>query len=131
MWKNININMQNIIAETDKAVLINMPNNSDYKGYSFWHPSKLVRSGRHSHAVSLGYTDDFTFKLKKYGKGKYNKSQVVKEQEIDAEEFEIAFGVMNDNIKKPEPKYINEYETHKPEKVEAEEVEALDELKDH
>ena len=39
-------------------------------GYSFWHPAKLVSSGRNSFSVSIGYTDDFTFRLKKYGKGR-------------------------------------------------------------
>lgn len=127
-WKNININIQNIKQETDRAVLIAMPHNSNYDGYSFWHPSKLVRDGNHSYAISLGYTDDFTFNLKKYGHGKYNKYQVIAEQTISVKEFEQAFGVMDENIKKPLPK--NDFETHKPEILEAEKVDVLDELKD-
>jgi hypothetical protein len=100
-WKNININKQNIEAKTERSVLINMPHKSDYDGYSFWHPAKLVRKGRHSNAVSIGYTDEFKFKLKKYGKGRYNQSEVIREKEINAEEFEKAFGVMNENIIAP------------------------------
>ena len=98
MWKNLNINKQNIETETAKAVLIKMPKKSRYDGYKFWHPSKLVRNGRHSNAVSVGYTDDFTFKLKKFGNGKYNKFDVLDEIEISAEQFEQAFEVMDENI---------------------------------
>lgn len=96
MWKNIEINLQNIETNTGKATLIKMPNNSDYAGYKFWHPSKLVRYGSNSYARSIGYTDNFTFKLFKNGKGKYNKFDVIDEVEIDAEEFEEAFGCMKD-----------------------------------
>ena len=63
-WKNIEINVQNIDFNTEKSVLIKMPHNSDYDGYKFWHPSKLVRNGSNSYAVKIGYTDDFIFKLK-------------------------------------------------------------------
>lgn len=131
MWKNININKQNIKNTTYSSVLIKMPNNSDYAGYCFWHPAKLVREGRHGNAVSIGYTEDFTFHLKKYGNGKYNKYDVIDETEIDASEFEEAFGVMDDNIRAPEHKQVNSYETHKPDALEpAQNVEALEELKD-
>lgn len=88
MWKNQSFNKQNIKVETLKAVLIQMPHKSKYDGFSFWHPSKLVRKGSHSYEVSIGYTDDFVFKLKKYGKGKWNSNEVIEEIEITAEEFE-------------------------------------------
>lgn len=128
-WKNININTNQIKADTGKAVLIAMPHNSNYDGYSFWHTSKLIRSGRHSAAVSLGYTDDFTFTLKKYGKGRYNSREVIDEKVIDVEEFENAFGVVNKNI--PERVYKNPYETHKPQTVEAIEDNTIKELQDN
>lgn len=96
MWKNIEINKQNIETDTGKSTLIKMPNKSEYAGYKFWYPSKLVRYGSNSYAMSLGYTDEFTFKLKKYGKGKYNKFDVIDEIEIDVEEFEEAFDCMRD-----------------------------------
>lgn len=98
MWKNININKQNIKAETEKAVLIAMPHSSDYDGYCFWHPLKLVRQGKHRGAVSIGYTNDFSFRLMKYGKGKYNSRQIISEETISVAEFEEAFGIMDENI---------------------------------
>lgn len=82
MWKNINISKNNIDHETAKAVLIKMPNKSDYKGYCFWHSSKLVRKGRNKNSISIGYTNDFTFKLIKYGNGKYNKNEFIGNEQI-------------------------------------------------
>ena len=104
MWKNIEINLQNIESDTGKATLIKMPNNSKYAGYKFWHPSKLVRDGSNSYAKSIGYTDGFTFKLFKNGNGKYNKFDKIDEIEIDAKEFEEAFGCMEDCTKPKDDK---------------------------
>ena len=127
-WKNLNINTNLIKIDTGRAVLINCPHNSLYKGYSFWHPSKLVRTGRHSTAVSIGYTDDFTFKLKKYGNGKTARYEVSREVEIGVSEFEEMFKTMDMNISKPLPK--NPYETHKPQILQATKIDALEDLKD-
>lgn len=127
-WKNININENLIKAETDRAVLINCPHNSEYNGFCFWYPSKLVKNGRHSTAVSIGYTDEFTFKLKKYGKGKYNSRDVINEIEINVSEFEEMFGVIDENI--VSKKTVNYSETHKPIEKEAIATEVIDELKD-
>ena len=96
MWKSIEINKQNIENDTGKSVLIKIPNKSKYAGYKFWHPAKLVRYGSNSYARSVSYTDDFTFKLKKYGNGKYNKFDVINEVEIGVEEFEETFECMKD-----------------------------------
>lgn len=128
MWKNININRQNIEAQTAKAVLFKMPHKSRYDGFVFWHSAKLVRDGRHSNAVSIGYTDDFKFKLRKYGNGRYNGNKCIDEKEITAAEFEEAFGVMDENISAPE--FKNPYETHKPQEVEAVETKADESLVD-
>ncbi len=120
MWKNIEINIQNIETETGKATLIKMPNKSKYAGYKFWHPSKLVRYGSNSYARSIGYTDEFTFKLKKYGNGKYNKFDVINEIEISVKEFEEVFGCMEDCTRAPQNEsYLIIKE---PEKVEKEVV---------
>ena len=88
MWKNQVINLQNIKAKTEKAVLIQMPHKSKYDGFCFWHPTKLLRNGSHSYEKSISYTDEFVFKLKKYGQGKYNQNKVIKEIEISAQQFE-------------------------------------------
>lgn len=124
MWKNININKNQIEVETAKAVLIKMPHNSNRDGWMFWHPAKLVREGRHSAAVSIGYTDEFKFHLKRYGKN----NNVLDEAEIDVEEFEEAFCCVDKNIS--EKKKKNPYETRKPEKIAPVEPMVQDELLD-
>lgn len=117
MWRSININKQNIKVETDKAVLIACPHNSDYDGFVFWHSAKLVRTGRHSNAVQISYTEDFTFNLKKYGNGKHNRRELIDEVQLGYDELEAVFGVMDENISAPA--YKSDYETHKPQEIEA------------
>lgn len=97
-WKNININESNIESQSSFSVLIKMPNKSKYAGFKFWHPAKLVRKGRHSAAVSIGYNDDFVFKLFKSGNGRYNKFDKIDEKTILAHEFEEAFSKIDENI---------------------------------
>ena len=82
MWNNIEINDSLVKARTAKSVLIAFPRKSQLHGYSFWHPAKLVRTGRIVNTVSIGYSGEFVFRLKKYGNGKYNKREVVSEMEI-------------------------------------------------
>ena len=103
-----------------------MPNKSKYAGYKFWHPSKLIRRGSNSYARSIGYTDEFTFKLKKYGNGKWNKNEVIDEKEISVEEFEEVFKCMEDCTQaKNNDSYLI---VEEPEKVEKE-IEIKEELK--
>lgn len=110
-WKRIQINTNGIETKTDKAVLIKCPNKSAYQGYMFWHPAKLVREGKHSHAASVSYTDEFEFRLRRYNKNK----DVLSEKKINAQEFEALFGIVDDNISAPKQK--DEFETHVPEEI--------------
>lgn len=95
MWRRLTINKQNIIAETGKAVRIACPHKSDFDGYSFWHPAKLVRDGSYLNTVSISYTEEFVFRLKKYGKGKYNSREVLDEVQFAYDEIEEVFQCMD------------------------------------
>lgn len=114
-WKNININYNLIHYDTGKATLIAMPHKSNYDGYKFWFPSKLVRSSRaRVDAVSLGYTDEFTFRLFKDGKS----GKRLDEVELTASEFEKEFETVSKNIdfwsKEEEIDIIHTPEHHDP-----------------
>lgn len=123
MWKKISINLNQIKYETGRAILIAFPNNSDLKGYQFWHPSKLVREGVHKACVSLSYTDEFIFQIFKTNK----KFEKINETEINAEEFEEAFSVTSENNReKSKETYL---EIKEPKKIEIKEIIIPGELK--
>ena len=88
-WKTINFNKQNIEHETEKAVLIKMPNNSEFKGYQFWHPAKCVRtlSAGKSYFKTFSFAEDWEFTIFKTDKNG-NKTN---EQILNANEMQEAF----------------------------------------
>lgn len=118
-WKEFSVLSQNIKHETAKAVLVQMPHNSDYNGFKFWHPQKITEDD--GHRYFLKYTDDFIFRLFKNGKWKHNQREVIDRIDLSAEEVVAAFS-------RDCP--LDEWETHKPEKLEPGKVEVLEELLD-
>lgn len=121
MWKKIKFNAQNIEHETGKATLIKMPNKSEYKGYTFWHPSKLVREeGGKGYFVSFSYTDSFEFKVFKTGKNR----NILDEQFLSPSEMEEAFNVVDEQISSNVESFL---EVKEPIKV-TKEVELKEEL---
>lgn len=82
MWHKIEISENHIEATTDKAVLIKMKHNSNFDGFVFWHPKKLVRA--EGKMLTFSFNDEFKFNLKKYGQGKWNSRDVVREENLGA-----------------------------------------------
>lgn len=121
MWDSFFVNSQNIKAMTGKAVLIALPHKSEYDGYKFWISTKLVDYAIDENAARVIYNDKFTFKLRKYGNGKYNQREIIDEIEISATELARVFTKAPLNCAK---KKLNPYETHKPLKLNATHTEA-------
>ena len=91
-WNKIRFNVQNVEAETERSVLINMPHKSKFDGFRFWHPKKLVRDeGQKGWGLSFSFTDEFVFKLVKNGKGRFNSRDVIDEKTITAAEMMEVF----------------------------------------
>lgn len=95
-WKTINFNALSIEHETAKSVLIKMPNNSEWHGYKFWHPSKCVRtlSRGKGYFKTFSYKDNWKFTVFKSNK----RGERTAEQILTAEDMEIAFDVVNEQI---------------------------------
>lgn len=91
-WKQIAVNLQNIKTESDNAMLINLPHNSPYEGFSVWISKKLIREGSHSWERHIAVSSDMEFTLKKYGKGKWNKYTAIEEKKINIGTLAEAFG---------------------------------------
>ena len=129
-WKKVNICENQIETRTAKAVLVKMPRSSEYKGFMFWLPRKLVKESEYMRGYELLYTDSFTFDLFKSGKGKTNKYEKIAQERIDVEEFENAFKVVQDDF----DDYHNflkqsYYKVQEPERIELGDVEVPEELK--
>lgn len=111
MWNKVYFNSQNIEHETAKAVLIKMPNKSEYAGYKFWHPSKLVREeGGNGYHMSFSFTEEFEFTLRKYGKNRQITAEII----LGWKEMLKAFEQVNEQISGHEETYL---EVAEPDKV--------------
>lgn len=118
MWLKLRINKQNVDI-FDNFVKINCPHNSKFNGYYFFYSQKLINFIDSS--IELLYKDDFIFRLKKKGNGRYNKNKVVEEIEIDANTIEEIFDCMQTK----DSSYLIIKEPHKIDKN----IEILEELK--
>lgn len=117
-WFKFPVNIQNIKHETEKAVLIAMPHNSDYDGFEFWYPKKLVRNGSNSYEVFVSISDTFRVTLKRVSEKTF---KVLDERIVGYEELLDAFG------KAPSVPVVDLREkvvTHVPEKLNPVKVEA-------
>ena len=111
MWHKVYFNSQNIEHDTAKAVLIKMPNKSEYAVYKFWHPTKLVREeGGKGYHMSFSFTEEFQFMIRKYGQNR----QVTAEKIIGWDEMLEAFEQVNEQICGHEETYL---EVAEPDKV--------------
>lgn len=107
MWNKLFFNKQNVEYESDRAILINMPNQSIYKGWKFWHPAKLVREeGGNGYFYSLSFTDNWEFRLFKSYKQGQNPQKTVSPDEI-IEAFKRSDESIRPQAKESSDSYLN------------------------
>lgn len=94
-YLNININRNQIKYSSGRAYLIAMPHKSDYDGYAFWFPEKLVDEGRHDEALRLCIPVSFNFTLKRTSNKTY---KVLDEAELNAYQLVDQFRQTDENI---------------------------------
>ena len=136
MWYKINFNALNIEYETEKATLIKIPRNSNYAGYCFWHPKKLVRENEigKGYFLTFSFDETFKFKLQKFSNSKFKK-ELLDEVILDYEEIQNEFEVGNETIEEIERQKVEyniittEIKVFVPEKKEVSEVEINYEFK--
>lgn len=88
-WSKIYFNLLNVERITARALLINMPHKSDYDGYRFWYPAKLVKDeGGKGYHLSLLFNDETEFDVRKYGKSGKLLDKVTLSSEDMLEAFE-------------------------------------------
>ena len=124
-WKNIDIDRKYIKVKTYRSALIQMPHDSDYDGYCFWHPITLIWRGWLTKDFSLRYHDDFKFRLFQETRDKYGKYKKINWRTVSAQEIISAFENSTE-IPEHEIKPL----VHVPPVLEPVKCEALDELKD-
>lgn len=124
-YLNININRNQIKSSTGRAYLIAMPHKSDYDGFTFWFPEKLVDEGRHDEAVRLCIPVDFNFKLKRTSNKTY---KVLAEAELNAYELVEQFKQTDENITGADIATRTEVERVEAPEVKVEQVEVPEDL---
>lgn len=130
-WKRLRVAVRHIEYNNGNRARLRMPHNSEYDGYIFWIPSKLIElnpmwTEEGTRTCQILYTDEFKFKLKKLGYDRFDKLITVDEKEITPQELRKAFTNIN-----TEPTDREEPLIHRPSKLEPlANVEPLEELLD-
>lgn len=104
-WVSIYIDQSNVLRETEKAVLFELPKEHEYAGMKFWNPSKLcskTKSLRNT-AIRVSFPEGGNIDL---FKDEYNKetkeSKILEEKTITAEIMKQTFDTMHDKKKDKE-----------------------------
>lgn len=82
-WITVYIPDEAFSAVSKTSYKIDMPHNSELRGYCIWISHKLVN--RYGWSNEVFFKKNFVFKAKKYGQGKYNKYSVVDEKILTGE----------------------------------------------
>lgn len=90
-WKKVAVNAQNI-SFVGRGAKIAMPHRSAWDGYCVWVPASLVGGGSHGYEYIVSLPDGMQLTAKKYGNGRYNRFDVIREKPLPVADFVAAFG---------------------------------------
>lgn len=90
-WKKVAVNAQNV-SFVGRGAKIAMPHRSAWDGYCVWVPASLVGGGSHEYEYIVSLPDDMELTAKKYGNGRYNRFDVIREKPLPVADFVAAFG---------------------------------------
>ena len=62
-WQQLDIDANDIIYSSEKAVLIRLPSSSRYTNYTYWHPMKLIQPWTYSFQRQVIFNEQFEFTL--------------------------------------------------------------------
>ena len=82
-WVSAVVNKTLITRETENALLIKMPRKSGFNGFSFWFPKGLSQECENN-SIFISAPHDSIYTIRKYGKGLYNKTELLNEIKVDA-----------------------------------------------
>ena len=82
-WVSVVVNKSLVVRESDNALLIKMPRKSGFNGFAFWFPKSLIQV-YNDYSIFLCTSYDSIYTIRKYGKGLYNKTELLNEIKIDA-----------------------------------------------
>jgi hypothetical protein len=93
-WIQVNCNSNLIQTQTEKATLIKLPKSE----LMFWHPTKLIRTtGKKNYLMTISFTEDFSFKCFRNGKGKTTSFTKIEEVEYTAKQIQEIFAPKNES----------------------------------
>lgn len=124
-YLNININRNQIKYSSGRAILIAMPHKSDYDGFTFWFPEKLVDEGRHDEAIRLCIPVSFNFNLRRTSPKTY---KVLDEAELNAYQLVEQFRQTDENITGADVATKTEVERIEAPEIKVEQVEVPEDL---
>lgn len=98
-WTNLELYTNMVLHVSEKTALVAMPFKSEFKGYCFNHPARLVRKTKNPHLVNLSFSEEFVFNIFKRERNEDGIYVQVDERNLSAEEMRKILEPVDADIK--------------------------------